>query len=466
MIGGDRLLIDPDTFWQIAVGQWIVDHRTVPVVDTFSLTMRGHPWISTQWLAQVVYSQIYKMWGWTGPVVIASLSIAATFALLARFLMRRFDDVTVMIVLPLSVLVALPHLHARPHVLALPVMVAWVGALLSAAERRAAPRFALIALMTLWANLHGSFIFGLALIAPIALDAVINAKVSDRRELVLRWGLFAVVALAASCVTPYGWNSILAARAILNLGEALKLIIEWLPADFSSLGPLEISALMAIGFALVAGVKLPPVRVLLFLGLLYMALAHNRNTDVFALLSPMVVASPLAAQFSHRARDLNFNFSAPRAIEVAGLAGLMLLATVGITWVRTFQPEASIAPVAAVEILKQHNVQRVFNSYGVGGYLIFEGIPPYIDGRTELYGEAFVLQHADAQGLRRPAEFFRLLDQYDIEATLLRRSSPAGLLLDQVDGWRKIYIDDHVVAHIRDRDAVHSVDPVIKPRAD
>jgi hypothetical protein len=139
---------------------------------------------------------------------------------------------------------------------------------------------------------------------------------------------------------------------------------------------------------------------------------------------------------------------------------------VGIISVRTYQPEASIAPVAAVEILKQHNVQRVFNSYGVGGYLIFEGIPPYIDGRTELYGEAFMLQHADAQGLRRPAEFFRLLDQYNIEATLLRRSSPAALLLDQVDGWRKIYVDDHVVAHLRDRDAIHSVDPVIKPHAD
>ncbi len=202
LAAGNRLLLDPDTYWQIAIGQWMVDHRAVPWTDTYSFTMQGQPWMSTQWLAQVMYSQVYAWFGWAGPVALAALAIALTYVLLTRYLVRYLGDVPVMILLPVSFLMALPHLYARPHVLALPVMVAWVAALLSAAERRETPPFVLAALMTLWANLHGGFVLGLMLIGPIALDAVLNAEASARWRLLLRWFVFGLVALAASCLTP------------------------------------------------------------------------------------------------------------------------------------------------------------------------------------------------------------------------------------------------------------------------
>src|SRR3974390_1388855 len=82
IVSGDRLLLDPDTQWQITVGQWILDHGAVPHTDVYSFTMRGQPWISTQWLAQIVYAKAYALAGWSGPVVVAATAIAATFALL------------------------------------------------------------------------------------------------------------------------------------------------------------------------------------------------------------------------------------------------------------------------------------------------------------------------------------------------------------------------------------------------
>jgi hypothetical protein len=77
ILAGDKLLVDPDTQWQITVGQWILDHRAVPESDVFSFTMRGQPWISTQWLAQVAYAKIHAWFGWTGPVVLAAAASAA-----------------------------------------------------------------------------------------------------------------------------------------------------------------------------------------------------------------------------------------------------------------------------------------------------------------------------------------------------------------------------------------------------
>ncbi|HMH60126.1 MAG TPA: hypothetical protein VK561_02380, partial [Bradyrhizobium sp.] len=253
LVAGNKLLIDPDTMWQITVGQWISDHRAVPETDVYSFTMHGQPWISTQWLAQVLYAKAYAISGWSGPVVLAATAIAATFGMFARILNRRLSESTTLVFIAAALALTVPHLLARPHVLALPVMVAWVGGLIAAADRQGAPSFWLLPLMALWANLHGGFVFGLVLIAPIALDAVLNADVKLRKALALRWAAFAVAALVLSCCTPYGWNSLLASQKILALGAALPLIMEWKSADFGSLGGLEICLLLSIGLALYRG---------------------------------------------------------------------------------------------------------------------------------------------------------------------------------------------------------------------
>src|SRR4029450_13456162 len=167
-------------------------------------------------------------------------------------------------------------------------------------ERRQTPCIWLLPLIALWANLHGGFVFGLVLVGAFALDALWNADRAHRKSLALRWTAFGVGALVACCATPYGWGSILASRRILDLGELLHLIYEWMPADFSKFGAFEMVILTLIGGALYSGVKLSPPRIALVLGLLHMALSHVRNLELFALLLPLVVLGPVSAQFSLR----------------------------------------------------------------------------------------------------------------------------------------------------------------------
>jgi hypothetical protein len=45
---GAKLLNDPDTYWHLAVGRWILDHGAVPHSDPFSFTMTGAPWIAKE----------------------------------------------------------------------------------------------------------------------------------------------------------------------------------------------------------------------------------------------------------------------------------------------------------------------------------------------------------------------------------------------------------------------------------
>jgi hypothetical protein len=451
LINGDPLLNDADTYWQIAVGRWILNHGALPRVDVYSFTKQGEPWISTSWLAQILFAKAYDWAGWTGPVVLAAMASAVTFALLAFYIGSQIGEKYGLLASAVALALTAGHLLARPHVLALPVMLAWVHGLVAASEARKAPSFLLLPLMVLWANLHGSFVLGLALIAPIALDALWNAESEQRGMLVLRWIVFASAAVAASCATPYGWDSLLASRRILDLGELLHLIDEWRPADFSHVTPLELCLLGSLGAALYRRVALSPPRILLLLGFIHMALSHVRNVEVLALLAPLVVARPLAAQFGLSPMPSG-KVNVPFFVLVTALGAILGLSGWAVAGESRYSPPAIASERAAEDALKAHGAARILNDMSFSGFMISRGIPVFIDGRAELYGEAFALAYDHALELSDVDGFFNLLKTYDIDAVWLTPKTPAARLLDRMQGWRRVYSDDNAVVHVRTAD--------------
>jgi hypothetical protein len=462
---GNKLLNDPDTMWHVTLGQWILDHRAVPHTDVYSFTMRGQPWNSMYWLSQVLYAEVYAWFGWTGPVALTAAASAVTFALLAKLLSRNLNETATIVFVAAAFALTAPHLLARPHVLALPVMVAWIGGLIDAADRRAVPSFWLLPLIALWANLHGGFIFGLMMIAPVALDAVVGADGAARKSLALRWVAFGLAALVAACCTPYGWNSMVEPIKILALGNSLPLVMEFRPVDFGKLGTFEICLLLGVGFALLRGIRLPLTRILLLLGLLHMALFQSRATEMLALLAPLVLATPLASQIGGAEKSASHSWKPIRGLIAVGLALVLAAGTIGFAAMHRFAPNTVNSPVVAVSELKKLGLERIFNDYDFGGYLVASGVAPFIDGRTDVYGKEFFVDHHNASELIEPNSLFRLLDEYQIQATLMRTQSAATKLLDHMDGWQKIYSDEVATIHLRKTGTLHTVEPAVDPSA-
>ena len=89
----------------------------------------------------------------------------------------------------------------------------------------------------------------------------------------------------------------------------------------------------------------------------------------------------------------------------------------------------------------------VFNNEGFGGYLIFNGVKTFIDGRIEMYGDAFLKRYADAARGKEP-EFSSVLDQYGIVWTMLTPYDDAIWVLDRLPGWHRVYTDKYAVIHV------------------
>ena len=84
-----------------------------------------------------------------------------------------------------------PHVQARPHLIALPVSIFWTLQLMRARDANQRPSLWLLPFMAVWANLHGSFIFGLAITGFFALEAFIAAK-GRRVRVAASWAAFSL----------------------------------------------------------------------------------------------------------------------------------------------------------------------------------------------------------------------------------------------------------------------------------
>jgi hypothetical protein len=194
-----------------------------------------------------------------------------------------------------------------------------------------------------------------------------------------------------------------------------------------------------------------------------MALSQSRATEMLALLAPLLLAVPLIKRTGGAETSLPSLKPVP-GVLVAALAALLAVGTPVFATMHRFAPSAANSPVQAVTELKKLNVERVFNDYDFGGYLIASGVAPFIDGRTDVYGKAFFVDHHNAAELIEPDSLFRLLDSYQIQATLMRTQSAATKLLDHIDGWKKIYSDDVATIHLRMPGASHTVEPKVEPK--
>jgi hypothetical protein len=90
----------------------------------------------------------------------------------------------------------------------------------------------------------------------------------------------------------------------------------------------------------------------------------------------------------------------------------------------------------------------VFNSYSFGGPLVQVGIAPFIDGRSDMYGDDFTIAHArmiDGDiGAFRSAQ-----RRWNLRWTLLQTGTPLIAKLDREPGWRRLYVDRWAVIHVR-----------------
>lgn len=463
LYAGKKLLSDDDTYLHIGSGHWMLEHGAVPATDPFSHTMRGAQWTAHEWLSQVLLAIAHDLGGWTGVVAITALAFAATIALLTRALLRPLEPIYALLFATLAVSMTLAHLLARPHILVLPLMMIWAIGMVRASEAGRTPSLWLLPVMTLWANMHGGFTLGLALTGVFGLEAVLAARHEQRAASVAKfWVVFLVLAVASALITPHGTQGILFTWHIFfESSFALDRISEWQSPNFHKFQVLEIWLLAGLALFIYQGLRLPPIRLFLLLGLLHFSLKHVRNIELLGLLLPLFLASPLATQWRQRQQTRQHLNTADRFFQklarpagggaIMLTLGFLLLLTLLVLRAHPIQSRQDAAPTQAIRAVQEAGIHGPVLNNGWGGYLLYVDIPPFIDGRSDMYGDDFLKEFLEALELKTPDSLEKLLHKYNIEWTLLPPNSPAVALLDHLPEWRRLYADTIAVVHVKNK---------------
>ncbi len=455
-----QLLGDPDIYLHIAAGNWMLTHRALPSQDPFSWSMGGTHWVVHEWLAELILAIVHDELGWAGLALATALCFALTIGLVTRAVLRKLDPLVGLVMVFMVLLLLEPHLLARAHILALPVMVVWCARLFAARDAGRGPPWLLLPILILWVNLHGSYMFGIALAFYLTAEAVLThgGGVSRATE-IRRWGGFALAAAACAFVNANGLDGVLEPFRIVAMPTLQSSFVEWRSPDFQKFDPAEAWLLGAILLGFSTGIRLPPMRLLLLLGLFHLVLQHQRHEDLLAVVAPLALIGPLAPRLSAITRPeggspLGRLFAIPPA-RAASLAVAVTLAACGLFAVFALRhpvarQNGSVTPSAALVAAREAGVTgRVFNNEHFGGYLIFSGEKVYIDGRMELYGDAFLKRYlALTEGYDGPA-LIAALDNDDVAWTMLSPGDRAVDILDRTPGWRRAFADDFAVVHVR-----------------
>ena len=443
------MMVDGDPLSHIATGQWMIAHGAVPHSDPFSYTIPGAPWNAHEWLSELLMAEAYRLAGLSGLNVLFGFAIAATGFFLAVTLLRFLPPVPALIVLTFALAHLGENVQARPHILVLPVLVLWMGELLAARHEQRAPGWILIPLMVLWANLHGSFFLGLCLLAPFALEAAIAAK--EKWPHALRsWAMISAGSLLAALVTPTGVSGLVFPLKLMAM-TSLSLIVEWQSAIFVGITSFEVCLLGALFFCLMRGVKMPVIRLLLLLGLLHEALQHRRHIMIVVLIGAMLLAEPIAGALRSRATTQPaqplFAY-----LRWAGAVLCLFLLALSVVRLAIAKPlvDANLVPVTALAHVPPSIArQPVFNQYNLGGYLMFIGVRPFIDGRADMYGDAFMTNYAHIVTDQDKNALQQTFAKYGVVWTVFAPGQPFNAFLDELPGWRVLYRDKFAVVHVR-----------------
>jgi hypothetical protein len=482
-----RSATDPDLWWHLRTGQWIVENGHVPHSDPFSFTRAGHAWVAHEWLSDVMFYELWKHAGSPALIVYSAMITTAGFLLLyLRCLLSGARAHWAAAATALGALAAAPSWGVRPQMFtfALASLLLWV---LEAGETRPKLLLWIPPLFLLWLNLHAGFALGPALLSAYAVGLIVETAVGSTpwqqtRPLLRRVLLLLLACVALVPLNPSGAQLYRYPFDTLRSSAMRSLIGEWHSPDFhqSLYHPFLLLWLLLL-IALARSRSRPKGRVLVPLILLsFAALDAVRHIPIFVLLAIPVIAAalPAVSQVS-KMEPKSARPSAPVSLRLQpffNAAVIILIAVLAVVkWVNLASNqdvrEADRFPQKAVQFLRTtapipgKSSSNLFVYYDWGGYAIWKLYPEYrvfADGRADLYsddlhGGSDDLLHQSIKTVVELRTGWRdVLDRWKVEVVLVPTSCAVvqALLLDP--NWHAEFTDSKSIVLLRTHPAIEN----------
>jgi len=423
-------IVDPDLWWHLEAGRWMLRHGRVPSQEFYSYTSAGHEWIAHEWLTEIVFWMLYRLGGMWGLVALQGVMTAAILVLYYFLLLGICRNAGAAAAGAWLVGIACyPFLRVRPHLFTFFLLgiVFALAFFYTQGFRRVVWLFP--PLMVLWVNLHGGYVVGLA--AGLALLVYEVGRVLLRRDVAPREAAGRARTLAAAgtlgilavLLNPHGARMWIYPFEYLGESPYTQGISEWRAPDFASGEFFGFEIMLLVGFVTLAVSQRRPHLLALAacLVLLHQSLTVLRYIPIFALcFGPVLVwhlsalPMPRALRPARRAPSANgfvVGSAGARGSRESVLLNVTALAMLPVLlWsvARSGLAEPAVSekayPREALAQLDTLGLRgNLFHDYKWGGYLLFHAYPDrrvFIDGRADAYKPGLLSEYLTVSRLK------------------------------------------------------------------
>lgn len=477
-----RSLADPDYFWHLKTGEYIVQNLALPTGDIFSYTRFGQEWVLHEWLFEVLLYCVYAVGGEFGvKLLTASLGALAVVIVTRCALRATGNGAAALIAAGLAFAPFAASISPRPQLISYCLAAYYLSVLVDFKYRKAnVSMLWMPAAMIVWVNAHGGFLVGVAFLFAFTACEWLRAwfggayrEASDRARLV-RLTKVCGLTLAATLANPdFIWHW--AYPVMVLQMKANAVIQEWQSPNFHIPGASQAYLLLAVASVLaymyaarkrdITEVAIPGLFILNgFISMRHIALASLVAVPFLALALHDGVLARLGTWWRGcaAARALS---RIPGAQQELGnreyvLNWFVLLLLVAVFVVirpvldRKLETRLQRAyPVQAADFVIAQGIRgRMYNEYNHGGYLIYRLTPDVkvmIDGRADVHGDEFIMDYgvisSGAQGWREK------LAKLDVDFAITAVDAPIRQLMLHVEGFREVYVDQNFSVLLRER---------------
>lgn len=470
-------IVDPDLWWHITSGRWIVAHGALPHVDQWNMFGAGQPWRPYSWWCEILFAVVEARYGAYGLLIlqfVVAVLLAAALAWLYSSLSR--DRAIGLILGIFATLSTYNHFTLRPQAFVwiyLALLILIVDRIAERGHLTRASGVALLICMALWANTHISTALGLAVIAGWLWSA-------SRRKLTLQT---VALGLFGTLITPHFGAEWLTFFRKSGHPFALNAIAEFHPATIMQ----PSTAFLVLALALVAAFgasavpfssalsspsltcqpRQPLARYLLLAAFSLAGLAVVKFLPLAVIVALALLAKQWAALHSEGAVRSSAISPARGALQnlIDGVErlrrGILWLPSAGVSFValaitivslhNVWQEPVSlkIVPVQAFDFLMQRKLPLpVLVGFGQGGYLMYRfsdarGELPTPQHRAPIDGRTNVVPHhiweSSLKSFRGERGWRDYLDNVQPQTILWRTESPLTSILENNQEWCLIY---------------------------
>jgi hypothetical protein len=326
-------------------------------------------------------------------------------------------------------------------------------------------------IMLLWVNVHGGFAIGFMLMLAYLVGEAVNNITAHKDDPVVAWSrlkhliIVMVISLAVVVINPHTWRMWLYPFQTVGISALRDFIQEWQSPNFHLLyvQPFILMLLLIIAALARAGRRADWTDLALIAMWTAWALFAARNIAIFGLITTPILARYASEAWTRQWWDwgyervpltsLDKRFASPLMLRLNWIfLGLIIVAAlvkiiIPLTPKANIEAEQDSLPYQAVEFIKNnHPAGPMFNSYNWGGYLIFKlwpEYPVYIDGRTDLYNDAFIRRYIDVMVANDGWQ--QTLAEDGINLVFVETNSTLAKFLRQNPAWIEIYRDETAI---------------------